>query len=134
MNTKSVTRVAGAFTITAGLALAMTVPAQASHGGGDGVQQSGKCSQGSTWKLKAKTDDGRIEVEAEIDSNKVGQVWSWRIADNGTLAAKGQSTTRGPSGSFSVERKVPNQTGPDTFVLAAKTGSTGETCKGSVTL
>src|SRR6476620_4389453 len=101
MNIKSVTRVAGAITITAGLAFAMTVPAQASHGGGDGVERTGQCSQGSDWKLKAKTDDGRIEVEAEVDSNQVGQVWKWRITDNGTLAARGKSTTSAPSGSFS---------------------------------
>lgn len=134
MNTKSFTRVAGALTITAGLAFAMTVPAQASHGGGDGNENTGQCSQGSNWKLKAKTDDGAIEVEGEIDTNQVGQVWKWKISDNGTVVAKGSSTTQAPSGSFSVERHVPNQAGTDKFVLKASTASTGETCKGKVSL
>ena len=134
MNTTSITRVAGAIALTAGLAFASTVPANASHGGGDGVENNGQCSQGSDWKLKAKTDDGRIEVEAEIDTNQVGQLWRWKITDNGKLAAKGKSTTRGASGSFSVERKVPNQAGSDRFVLTARTASTGESCRGSVTL
>ncbi len=112
----------------------MTVPAQASHGGGGGVENQGQCSMGSDWKLKAKTDDSQIEVEAEIDSNQVGQVWNWKIADNGTVVAKGTSTTSAPSGSFSVERKVANQAGADKFVLKASTASTGESCKGKVTL
>jgi hypothetical protein len=133
MNKKSFTRVAGALSITAGLAFAMTVPAQASHGGG-GVEHSGQCSAGSVWKLKAKADDGQIEVEAEIDSNVVGQVWKWKISDNGTAVAKGTSTTQAPSGSFSVNRLVANQAGDDKFVLKASTASTGETCKGKVTL
>lgn len=134
MNTKSLTRIAGAATITAGLAFAMTVPAQASHGGGGGVEHSGTCSAGSQWKLKAKSDDGQIEVEAEIDTNQAGQVWAWRIVDNGSVVAKGKSTTQPPSGSFSINRRVADQAGSDKFVLKAHTASTGETCKGKVTL
>ena len=133
MNKKSLVRVAGALTITAGLAFAVAVPAQASHGGG-GVEHRGQCSMGSDWKLKAKADDGQIEVEAEIDTNVSGQDWNWKISDNGSVVAKGTSTTGGPSGSFSVNRHVPNQAGADKFVLKASTASTGETCKGKVTL
>jgi hypothetical protein len=132
MNKKSLVQITGAMALTAGLAFT-AVPAQASHGGG-GVQQTGSCSQGANWKLKAKTDDGLIEVEAEVDSNVVGQVWKWKIADNGKVAAKGTSTTTAPSGSFSVERRVANQAGADKFVLKASNAATGETCKGSVTL
>jgi hypothetical protein len=133
MNKKSFTRVAGALTITAGLAFAITVPAQASGGGG-GVQHTGQCSAGSIWTLKAKADDAQIEAEAEVDSNVVGQVWKWKISDNGTVAAKGTSTTTGPSGSFTVNRLVPNQAGADKFVLKASNAASGETCKGNVTL
>jgi hypothetical protein len=133
MNKKSFTRVAGALTLTAGLAFAMTVPAQASHGGG-GVKNHGQCSMGSNWKLKAKADDSLVEVEAEIDSNQAGQVWTWSITDNGTTVAQGTSTTKARSGSFSVHRKVANQAGSDAFVLNGSTASTGETCTGTVTL
>jgi hypothetical protein len=133
MNTKSFTRAAGALTVTAGLAFARTVPAQASHGGG-GVEHSGTCSAGSHWTLKAKANDGQIEVEAEIDTNQAGQVWAWKMLDNGSVVAKGKSTTQPPSGSFSVNRRVANQAGSDKFVLKAHTASTNETCKGKVTL
>lgn len=132
MNKQSISRMAGAAAMTAGLAFAVVVPAQASGGGG--VERSGSCSAGSTWTLKAKFDNGAIEVEAEVDSNVVGQVWKWRINDNGMLAAKGTATTTAPSGSFSINRHVPDQAGSDKFVLKASNAATGETCKGSVTL
>lgn len=132
MKKNSMVKITGALALTAGLAFT-AIPAQASGGGG-GVENTGTCSQGSTWKLKAKADDGHIEAEAEVDSNVVGQVWKWKISDNGTLAAKGKSTTRAPSGSFSVTRLVPDQAGADKFTLKASNAATGETCKGKVTL
>ncbi len=33
----------------------------------DRVIRTGSCSAGADWKLKVKTDDGRLEVEGEID-------------------------------------------------------------------
>jgi hypothetical protein len=43
------------------------------HAQGAEVRSSGDCSATSTWKLKTKADDGRLEVEFEVDSNRVGQ-------------------------------------------------------------
>lgn len=132
MNTMNITRLAAAVSLTAGLAVAMTAPAQASGGGG--VENRGRCSGGSDWKVKAKHEDGRLEVEGEVDSNVVGQVWKWKFLDNGTLAAKGTSTTTAPSGSFEANRRIPNQAGADKITFKANNPATGETCKGSVTL
>jgi len=109
-------------------------PAQASGGGGDAVRRSGNCSGSTNWKLKAKPDDGRIEVEGEIDSNRVGQTWTWRIVHNGSVSAKGSKVTQGPSGSFSVERHLVNLAGADRLVLRAKNLKSGETCRGAVTI
>ena len=52
------------------------LPATAhAKGDDDGrVQRSGSCATG-VWKLKAKPDDGRLEVEFEIDTNRTGQTW-----------------------------------------------------------
>src|SRR3954447_26612700 len=48
-------------------------------GGGDGrVVKTGSCTDGSRWKLKVKNDDGRLEVEGEVDSNTSGQTWAGR--------------------------------------------------------
>jgi hypothetical protein len=119
------------------LILGAAVPALASGGsgggggGGNGVRSSGPCATGS-FELKAKHDDGRLEVEAEVDTNRVGQVWAWRLSDNGTQFASGRSTTAAPSGSFSVRRTTANRPGADVIRLTATRGAV--TCGGAVTL
>lgn len=102
--------------------------------GGGAVENSGPCSASSTWKLKAKPDDGQIEVEFEVDSNVVGQTWQFRLKDNGVVFAQGTRVTQAPSGSFEVRRFTADQAGTDTIVGQARNPSTGETCRGTVTL
>lgn len=121
------TLAAGLF--AAGLVTAGTSTAIA-KGGDDDVQTAGNCSAGADWKLKAKEDDGRIEIEYEVDSNVNGQKWRVRITDNGNVVFNGSRTTKGPSGSFEVERKVTNLAGVDKFVGFARNAATGETCRG----
>ena len=127
------TRTAALFLSAAALSL-MTLTASPAVAGGDddAVQRNGSCNSGTDWKIKAKSDDGRIEVEAEIDSNKVGQNWTWKFKDNGKVFAKGQSTTTGPSGSFEVERKPANLAGTDDFVFRAVNPKSGEVCRATV--
>jgi hypothetical protein len=123
-----------ALTLSAALGLsALTAsPVGASGGDDDRVERNGSCSAGTEWKIKAKADDGRIEVEAEIDSNKVGQSWSWKFKDNGAVFATGTSTTTAPSGSFEVERKPANEAGTDNFVFRAVHPKSGEVCRATV--
>ena len=97
------------------LPVCLVGPAMASHGGGgDDVRTSGHCSGSAHWKLKAKPDDGRIQVEGEIDSNVSGQVWAWKFKHNGSVSARGSNKTGGRSGSFQVERRMaePVRQGP----------------------
>jgi hypothetical protein len=54
------------------LALAPTALAGGSKGG-KGIVKQGSCTGSSTWKLKVKSDDGRIETEFEVDQNRVGK-------------------------------------------------------------
>jgi hypothetical protein len=103
-----------------------TAPAQAS--GRDDVRRSGSCSGSTDWKIKAKPDNGRIEVEAEIDSNRTGQAWRWTLRHDGRVADTGRATTHGPSGSFSVQRRTANSPGADAFRFTARNGASGETC------
>ena len=107
-------------------------PAVAGDDDDNRVERNGSCSAGTDWKIKAKADDGRIEVEAEIDSNKVGQSWSWKFKDNGTVFATGTSTTTAPSGSFEVKRKPANKAGTDNFVFRAVHPKSGEVCRATV--
>lgn len=107
--------------------------ASADHGGGGGeVSRSGSCPQGTHWELKTKADDGRLEVELEIDSNRNNQTWTWRLLHNGSVSAHGTSVTKPPSGSFGVERGMVNAAGTDAISFTAHTNSTGESCKGSL--
>ena len=114
------------------LPVSAATPAQAGIGGDDDVRRSGSCSGRTDWKIKAKPDDGRIEVEAEIDSNRSGQTWRWTLRHEGRVADTGRSVTRGPSGSFSVERRTGNSAGGDAFTFRAV--HRGETCVARVRL
>jgi hypothetical protein len=117
-----------------GAALALSValaPAPALAKDGD-VIRVGSCSGSADWKLKASPDNGRIEVEAEVDSNHNGQVWRWRLVHNGSISARGLATTRAPSGSFAVRRVLVNLAGTDTIRFVARHRASGQVCRGTV--
>jgi hypothetical protein len=98
--------------------------------GDDEKIRRGSCSGSADWKLKVKPDDGRLEFEAEVDSNVSGQEWRWRIRHNGSVSARGRSTTTGPSGSFDVERRMANLSGKDRFRFRAV--HQGQVCRGRI--
>lgn len=116
------------------LALASATPAAAAKGGHGDVRTSGTCSAGSVWEAKAKPDNGRVELELEIDTHRVGQTWTVGITDNTVRVFSGKRVTAAPSGSFSIELLTRNRAGVDRFVATARNGSTGETCVARVRL
>lgn len=99
-------------------------------GGDDRVIRTSSCSDGATWKLKVKTDDGRLEVEGEIDSNVAGERWRWMLRHDGSVSDRGVGTTAGRSGSFEVERRMVDLAGTDAVVLRAVRD--GQVCRGVV--
>jgi hypothetical protein len=125
-------RAAAAVAVPAITLAALAAPAGASGGGDDRVERTGSCSGRTDWKIKAKSDDGRIEVEAEIDSNRIGQTWRWRFKHNGVVFSTGTSTTKAPSGSFQVERRPANLPGTDRFVFRAVNPRSGEVCRATI--
>jgi hypothetical protein len=104
-----------------------TVPALAND---SDVIRRGACSGPSDWKLKLSEEDGRIEVEYEVDQNRVGDTWSVRIRHNGDLVFAGRRITRAPSGSFEVEFLQNDRAGDDVFRARAVNLRTGEVCGG----
>ena len=104
----------------------------AKHGGG--VQKQGRCDANSTWKLKAKPDNARLEVEFEVDQNVSGDTWNVRLRDNGMTFFKGTRVTVPPSGSFTVHRFTANQAGTDTITARAANQRTGEVCRAALTI
>ncbi len=117
---------------TATLAITATGVTPAAAGGGDEVIRRGNCSGSADWKLKAKTDNGRIEVEGEVDSNRNGQTWKWRIRHNGNVSARGTRSTHAPSGSFSVTRRLVDASGTDSIGWRARNPASGQVCRGSL--
>ncbi|MBA2717427.1 MAG: hypothetical protein H0U51_10310 [Propionibacteriales bacterium] len=118
---------AAATALTLGLAFAGTVPALANDAD---VIRRGSCSGSADWKLKASPENGRIEVEGEVDSNVNRQTWRWRILHNGAVSARGTATTTAPSGSFEVRRLVVNAAGTDSIGWRARDVASGQTCRG----
>ena len=118
--------------LLAAMPLASADAAPARHGG-DVVRASGVCSGGSAvWKLKAKHDNGAIEVEYEVDSNVSGQVWTVRLKDNGERFFAGKRTTAGASGSFTVQDRTANRAGDD--VIRARAVYGDQLCRGHLTV
>ena len=81
--------------------VALVAPATA---GGRDVVREGPCSGTADWKLKLSPEDGRIEVEYEVDSNVNGQTWRVRLFKDGDRIFRGTRQTHGPSGSFEPSR------------------------------
>jgi hypothetical protein len=122
MNTRRLALVLAAALAATTVSLS-SAPAFAKGGGGGDVRASSACSTG-VIELKAKHDDGRIEVEAEVDTNRNGQVWAVKLIDNGATAFSGTRTTVAPSGSFEVEKKITDRSGVDKIMVRATRGST----------
>jgi len=119
-----------ALAVTALVALAAIVPGPVAARDTDIIRRGG-CTGASSWKLKLSPENGRIEVEAEVDQNRNGRTWSWTLKRNGTTFASGTATTQAPSGSFSVNRRATNGAGSETISFRATHPATGEVCTGS---
>jgi hypothetical protein len=130
---KKLTTTAVAALAAALVALAPTALAAPAKDGDGRVLQSGRCSAGTTWKLKAKADDGRIETEFEVDQNRNGRRWHVTLQRNGVVVFKGTRTTVAPSGSFEVRRLLAPTGGSVRIVATAKAVRGGETCRAALT-
>ena len=94
--------------------------------------REGNCSGRSDWKYKASPENGRIEVEYEVDQNRNGDTWKVRLRHEGDLFFSGSRITKAPSESFEVRRVVGNRAGTDNFRARAVNQRTGEVCRGTV--
>ena len=115
------------------VALAALPAAAGATDGGD-IRKPGTCTGSSSSKIKVKADNGRIEVEFEVDQNRSGEKWKVKIKDNSQTAFSGTATTRGASGSFSVNKRIADQAGSDEITGVARNKSSGERCSASATI
>jgi hypothetical protein len=91
------------------------------------VRVAGTCTASSTSKIKLSEEDGRIEVEFEVDQNRNGVRWNVALFQNGKRIARLSRVTRPPSGSFEARVVAPNRAGTDSF-RARATSPSGEVC------
>lgn len=92
--------------------------------------RSGRCGQGSQWKMNVGFDDGRLDGEFEVDQNLRNRRWEITIRDNGRLVFSGVRRTGIRSGSWSVNFRGANLAGRDRVVGRARALGTGERCFG----
>ena len=114
--------------VTALALLALGSPAFAKDGD---VLVRGTCTGKGTSKLKLSTENGRIEVEFEVDQNRNGIKWSVVLTRDSVRVAQLARVTQSPSGSFEVRRLVANPAGAD--VIRATAHRAGETCSARAT-
>lgn len=117
--------VVGALVVAVMTLMASTAAARV---GDRGVVRVGSCTGSSTSKLKLKLEDGRTEVEFEVDENRVGRRWRVVIARNGRAVFIAIRRTVAPSGSFEVRRLIG---GRGRFAATARELRTGEVCRAS---
>lgn len=115
----------------AALLLGSVIAATPAHAGGTNfTQNTGACSMGSTWIMKAKPHLNQIELEFSVDTHVARQTWAVRVTDNKNLVWAGDMVTRRISRSFSVDRFAANRAGIDHFVGRTTNAKTGEVCVG----
>ncbi len=124
--------VAGAVVMTSLLAIAPMTAAGASANPQPRVARHGSCSAQADWKLKVAPENGRLQVEFEVQHATAGDHWQVTIKENGSQILSSGKVVR-PDGSFDVKHRANNTSGPDRFVARATNASSGESCVGKVT-
>ena len=113
------------------LILATAVPVVALPAAADAkgakVTSSKSCIGGGVAKLKASNEDGRIEIEFEVDVNRNNQRWNVVIKRNGAKVYSKTKRTAAPSGSFTSRKVIGNAVGKDR-ITALATGPNGRSC------
>ena len=96
------------------------------------IRAVGTCTGATTSKIKLSAEDGRIEVELQVDQNRNGVPWRVTLSQNGRTIARLTGVTRAPSGSFEARKVTPDRAGAD--VLHGRAVSpTGEVCTARAT-
>jgi len=126
---RRLTGIVAALVVVAALGVGVTPIASAKDGD---VRVAGTCTKASASKLKLSAQNGRIEVEFEVDQNRNGVRWIVSVNQNGQKRFAGARVTKAPSGSFTARLVAPNSAGADRFSARA-TSPSGEVCTARAT-
>lgn len=95
------------------------------------IEKSGRCS-GARFELDVDKEDGRFEVEAEIDA-KPGSTWRVVLKHDGKKFYD-RVRTADREGDVSVERYRSNTKGKDVFRVNVRKVGSDTTCSRAITL
>lgn len=95
------------------------------------VRRRVSCSRSATIDLKASPENGRIEVEAEVDEARPGHRWRVVLKKNGGVFFRGVRTVN-LAGNIEVRRLTNNGPGAERIVANARNLNTGERCNVAV--
>jgi len=122
--------------VTAGLLVCVASLLAATTAAARGADRAktvrGTCTGAAASKLKVKADDGRLEIEFEVDQNRVGRRWRVVLRRNGAVVFRGVRTTTAPSGSLEVRRSV-RASARSTVAASARALVGGQTCRATAT-
>ncbi len=121
-------------TATVATASVLALPAVALSASPAAAAQNQKSCAGALVKLQVERDDGRHEVEVDIDNGQRGERWRVRIFQNGNRFFNDVRTVRGDDNDIEIDRDRRNTAGRDTYKLRAKNLRTGGACTVRVSL
>jgi hypothetical protein len=121
-------------TATAATASLLALPAVALSASPAAAVQNQKSCAGANVKLEAERDDGRHEVQVDIDNGQRGERWRVKLFQNGDRFVNVVRTVGGDDRDIDLDRDRRNTAGADTYKLRAKNLRTGGACTLRVTL
>lgn len=124
--------VAGAAVLASLLALAPMTAASAHTSPAPRIARHGSCTGHADWKLKVAPENGRLQVEFEVEHATAGDRWRVSVKENGSPLLSRSKVVRA-DGSFDIKHGANNTLGSDRFVARATNASSGESCVGTVT-
>jgi hypothetical protein len=107
-------------------------PVAARPAADDEVRVAGVCGGTTVATLRAKPDDGRLEVRFKVERAQAGD-WTIVLVHERRVAWRGSALARSGSRSFEVRRWLADLAGADT-VVARAWGPRGVTCRATATV
>jgi hypothetical protein len=118
-------------------ALLLIAPAsgfgRSSKDGRPEVRVAGVCGGKAATEMRLRAKDGAIELRFEVDHARVAGAWRVVLVHERRVTWRGTARTTRSSGSFRVERALPDLPGYDT-VTARAWGPAGLACRVTATL
>jgi hypothetical protein len=125
MNKKPIALIAAGALLASPVALLVAAPAHAD------IERSG-IVDGGRWEFNIDSDDGRFEVNADLDNVTPGSRWKVVLRQDGKRILK-RTVMADDEGDLDVQRTRPNTTGKDVFVLIATQVGSNQKVRSSIT-